>query len=280
MTESPPTEATADALRDQVRERYAKIASTGSCCSIPDAGASGGCETGGSGGCCGEGSSSALFGYSTEEIAALPAGADLGLGCGRPIAFADLRPGEVVLDLGSGAGADCFLAGVKVGGSGHVIGVDMTPEMLARARARELGRSSGRENVEFRLGEIEHLPVANASVDVVLSNRVINLVPDKGRVYREAFRVLRPGGRLAIADVLATRPIPEEMRDDRGRWSSCSSGALTRDEVTERLRAAGFASIDVSFPGGGPAPRSLGAQEEIGVVSAEVRATKPGSPGP
>jgi arsenite methyltransferase len=277
VTESPPTDATADALRDWVRERYAKIASAGGCCSIPDAGADGGCETGGSGGCCSEGSSSAPFCYSTEEIAALPAGADLGLGCGRPSAFADLRPGEVVLDLGSGAGADCFLAGVKVGGSGHVIGVDMTPEMLARAR--ELGRSSGRENVEFRLGEIEHLPVANASVDVVLSNCVINLVPDKGQVYREAFRVLRPGGRLAIADVLATRPIPEEMRNDPGRWSSCSSGALTRDEVTERLRAAGFASIEVSSAGGGPAPRSLGAQEEIGVVSAEVRATKPVSPG-
>jgi ubiquinone/menaquinone biosynthesis C-methylase UbiE len=150
----------------------------------------------------------------------------------------------------------------------------MTPEMVSRARA--LARSSGQANVEFRLGEIEHLPVADASVDVVLSNCVINLVPDKGQVYREAFRVLRPGGRLVVADVLATRPISDELRNDPERWASCSSGALTRDEVTERLHAAGFESIDLTVHGEGPTPDSLQAQAEIGVVSGEIRATKPG----
>jgi len=180
----------------------------------------------------------------------------------------------VVLDLGSGAGVDCFLAAERVGPTGRVIGVDMTPDMVSRARS--LARTNGRANVEFRLGEIEHLPVADASVDVVLSNCVINLVPDKGQVYREAFRVLRPGGRLAVADVLATRPISEEMRNDPERWTSCSSGALTVDEVKDRLRSAGFGSIEVSILGGDPSLESLRAQDEIGVVPGEVRATKPG----
>jgi len=186
-----------------------------------------------------------------------------------------LRPGDVVLDLGSGAGVDCFLAAAQVGPTGRVIGVDMTAEMVSRAR--ELARTSGRNNVEFRLGEIEHLPVEDASVDVVLSNCVINLAPDKGQVYREAFRVLRPGGRLAVADVLATRPISEEMRKDPDRWASCSSGALTVDEVTDRLRSAGFVSINVVALGGDPSLESLRAQDEIGVVPGEVRATKPGA---
>jgi ubiquinone/menaquinone biosynthesis C-methylase UbiE len=150
----------------------------------------------------------------------------------------------------------------------------MTPEMVSRAR--DLARSSGRTNVEFRLGEIEHLPVADASVDVVLSNCVINLVPDKAQVYREAFRALKPGGRLVVADVLATRPIPNELRNDPERWASCSSGALTRDEVTERLRSAGFGSIEVTVHGEDPPPDSLQAQAEIGVVAGEVRAIRPG----
>jgi len=218
-------------------------------------------------GCC-------AAGYTDSELASLPEGSNLGLGCGNPSQLAALRPGEVVLDLGSGAGVDCFLAASRVGPSGRVIGVDMTPEMVSRAR--DLARSSGRSNVEFRLGEIEHLPVADASVDVVLSNCVINLVPDKGQVYREAFRALRPGGRLVVADVLATRPIPDELRNDPERWASCSSGALTPDEVTERLRSAGFETIEVTVHGEGPTPDSLQAQAEIGVVSGEVRATKPG----
>jgi ubiquinone/menaquinone biosynthesis C-methylase UbiE len=216
--------------------------------------------------------------YTESELASLPEGSNLGLGCGNPSQLAALRPGEVVLDLGSGAGVDCFLAASKVGPSGRVIGVDMTPEMVSRAR--ELARSSDRTNVEFRLGEIEHLPVADASVDVVLSNCVINLVPDKGQVYREAFRILRPGGRLVVADVLATRPISDEMRNDPERWASCSSGALTRDEVTERLRSAGFESIEVTVHTEDPTPDSLRVQAEIGVVSGEVRATKPGGSPP
>jgi len=266
-------EGESEILRQSVRERYgglARQAGAGCCreegsrcgCAAPD---SHSLEAGT--GCC-------AAGYTDSELTSLPPGSNLGLGCGNPSRLAALRPGEVVLDLGSGAGVDCFLAASKVGPSGRVIGVDMTPEMVSRARA--LARSSGQANVEFRLGEIEHLPVADASVDVVLSNCVINLVPDKGQVYREAFRVLRPGGRLVVADVLATRPISDELRNDPERWASCSSGALTRDEVTERLHAAGFESIDLTVHGEGPTPDSLQAQAEIGVVSGEIRATKPG----
>lgn len=264
-----------EVIRQSVRERYGGLArERGSgCCG--DGESSCGCSSrespsqGAETGCC-------AAGYTDSELASLPEGSNLGLGCGNPTQLVPLRPGEVVLDLGSGAGGDCFLAGKKVGPSGRVIGVDMTPEMVSRAR--ELARSSGRTNVEFRLGEIEHLPVKDASVDVVLSNCVINLAPDKGQVYREAFRVLRPGGRLAVADVLATRPISEEMRNDPERWASCSSGALTVDEVTDRLRSAGFESIAVSTLGGDPSVGSLRAQDEIGVVPGEVRATKPGGP--
>ncbi|MGP8076945.1 MAG: arsenite methyltransferase [Thermoplasmata archaeon] len=260
-------------IRQSVRERYGGIASAegNGCCggSASSCGCSSPHEAGT--GCC-------TTGYSDTELATIPSGSNLGLGCGNPTQLVSLHPGEVVLDLGSGAGVDCFLAANRVGPSGRVIGVDMTPEMLSRAR--DLARSSGRTNVEFRLGEIEHLPVADASVDVVLSNCVINLVPDKGQVYREAFRVLRPGGRLAVADVLATRPISDEMRNDPERWSSCSSGALTRDEVTERLRSAGFESIEVKVLGEDPAPKSLQSQAELGVVSGEVRATKPGGSPP
>ncbi|MGD0587176.1 MAG: arsenite methyltransferase [Thermoplasmata archaeon] len=270
MSEPEEREAT---IRQSVRERYGGIATAegNGCC-------------GGSASSCGcsspheAGTSCCTTGYTDTELASIPPGSNLGLGCGNPSQLVPLRPGEVVLDLGSGAGVDCFLAANRVGPSGRVIGVDMTPEMLSRAR--DLARSSGRTNVEFRLGEIEHLPVADASVDVVLSNCVINLVPDKGQVYREAFRVLRPGGRLAVADVLATRPISDEMRNDPERWSSCSSGALTRDEVTERLRSAGFESIEVKVLGEDPAPESLRSQAELGVVSGEVRATKPGGSPP
>ena len=266
-----------EVIRQSVRERYGGLAREGgsSCCGDGES------SCGGSSreltspraatGCC-------AGGYTDSELASLPEGSNLGLGCGNPTQLVPLRPGEVVLDLGSGAGVDCFLAAKKVGPSGRVIGVDMTPEMVSRARG--LARSSGRTNVEFRLGEIEHLPVEDASVDVVLSNCVINLVPDKGQVYREAFRVLRPGGRLAVADVLATRPISEGMRNDPDRWASCSSGALTVQEVTDRLRSAGFEAIEVSVLAGDPSGGSLRAQDEIGVVPGEVRATKPGGPHP
>ena len=266
-------EVTEETLRQSVRERYGGLAQEKDrgCCGSSES--SCGCSAQGppvheaGAGCCG-------LGYSESDLASVPKGSNLDLGCGNPSQLIALRMGEVVLDLGSGAGIDCFLAANKVGPAGRVIGVDMTPEMVSRARG--LASSSGKANVEFRLGEIEHLPVADASVDVVLSNCVINLVPDKGQVYREAFRVLRPGGRLAVADVLATRPIPEEMKNDPERWSSCSSGALTRDEVTDRLRSSGFESIEVILHGDSPAPDSLRAQAEIGVVSGEVRATKPG----
>ena len=267
--------STDDELRRSVRERYGSLTRPegGDCCG--GGGGSCGCASTGSpagtagAGCCSDG-------YNEAELATLPDGANLGLGCGNPTRLVDFRSGQVVLDLGSGAGVDSFLAATKVGPTGRVIGVDMTPEMVSRAR--ELARTSGRANVEFRLGEIEHLPVADASVDVVLSNCVINLVPDKAQVYREAFRVLRPGGQLAVADVLATRPIPEEMRHDLERWSSCSSGALTREEVTERLASAGFESIQVILHSGEPTRGSLGPQAEIGVVAGDVRATKPGGP--
>jgi arsenite methyltransferase len=273
MTEAPPAGVDADATREQVRERYGKIAAGGGCCA--SSGTDGGC--GSSEGCCSAAPSSAGLGYSDRDLATLPTGADLGLGCGNPTSIAELRAGEVVLDLGSGAGIDCFLAATRVGPSGRVIGVDMTPAMVSRAR--QLARSSGPANLEFWLGEIEHLPVADGSVDVILSNCVVNLVPDKVQVYREAFRVLRPGGRLAIADVLATRAIPDELRNAPEEWAGCSSGALTAEEVTERLRSVGFGSVEVRLRRPDRTADSLQAQSEIGVVPGEVRATKPGGTG-
>ncbi len=261
----------ADAVRARVRERYAAQARNGA--PVPEGSASPSCCGSSGGSCCDAGSQSLALGYSVTDLNALPQGADLGLGCGTPGAFADLRPGEIVVDLGSGAGIDCFIAARRVGRSGRVIGIDMTPEMLARAR--DLAKTSGELPVEFRLGEIEHLPVADASVDVVLSNCVINLVVDKAQVYREAFRILRPGGRIALADVVATRPIPAAMRADPDRWCSCSSGAITSSEVSALLSSAGFADISIEIPSAGGSPESLQGQDEIGVVAAAVRARKP-----
>jgi ubiquinone/menaquinone biosynthesis C-methylase UbiE len=179
----------------------------------------------------------------------------------------------VVLDLGSGAGIDCFLAAKKVGSKGHVIGVDMTPEMVGKAR--ENARRGHYANVEFRLGEIEHLPVADGSVDVVISNCVINLVPEKGPVYREAYRVLRPGGHLAISDVVATRPISTRDRANLSLWSSCSSGALEVKEVKTFLKRAGFKDVRLDLKSSERAPDSLRGQASLGVVSADIRAVKP-----
>ncbi len=186
---------------------------------------------------------SLLMGYSKAEIEVLPEGADLGLGCGNPGAIAALQPGETVFDLGSGAGIDCFLAARKVGASGHVIGFDMTPEMIFKARSNAL--KVGLENVEFRLGEIERLPVESGSGDVIISNCVINLSPDKPAVFREAFRVLKSGGRLAIADVVATRKVPEEIRADAGLWSSCAAGAMEINELKSLLQLVGFSEIRI-----------------------------------
>jgi ubiquinone/menaquinone biosynthesis C-methylase UbiE len=183
------------------------------------------------------------LGYSAGELAGVPTGADLGLGCGNPQALARLRAGETVLDLGAGAGFDCLLAARQVGESGQVIGVDMTPEMVTKARSN--ARQAGFGNLEFRLGEIEALPIADASIDVIISNCVINLSPDKARVFREAFRVLKPGGRLAISDVVARMPLPPEIRDDPQLYCGCVSGAAEVAQLERLLAEAGFSAIRI-----------------------------------
>jgi arsenite methyltransferase len=228
----------ASEIRDYVRERYGAIAEQA------DAGT--GCGCGGAGaGCCGgaEPTYSEKLGYAAGDAAAVPAGADLGLGCGNPLALASIKSGETVLDLGSGAGFDCLLAARQLRGSGRVIGVDMAPPMIARAR-RNAAKAGG-ANVEFRLGEIEHLPVADASVDLIISNCVINLSPEKAQVYREAFRVLKPGGRLAIADVVATQPVPARLRRKLDAIGACVAGAALISDIQAMLRDAGFTRVDV-----------------------------------
>ena len=193
---------------------------------------------------------SRAIGYKEEELASVPAGANLGLGCGNPTALASLKEGETVLDLGSGAGFDCFLAANAVGAAGHVIGVDMTPEMIEKARAN--ARKGGYSNVDFRLGELEHLPVADNAVDVVISNCVINLTPDKAAVFREAFRVLRPSGCFAVSDIVLLRELPPAVRDSAAAYVSCLSGAIMKDAYLEAIRAAGFENVRIveesSFP--------------------------------
>lgn len=231
-----PTE---EAVRQTVRERYGEIAQAGTAgC---DCKASSCCDT--KAGPTAE-SISAALGYSEEELAGVPDGANLGLGCGNPQAIAALQPGETVLDLGSGGGFDCFLAARAVGESGHVIGVDMTPEMLSKAR--ENATKAGLDNVEFRLGEIEHLPVADDSVDVIISNCVVNLSPDKPKVYGDAFRVLKRGGRLAISDVVATAPLPEQVKNDLALYAGCVAGAAQIDELESMLAEIGFTDIRVT----------------------------------
>ncbi|HRI13762.1 MAG TPA: arsenite methyltransferase [Verrucomicrobiota bacterium] len=226
-----------NAVREEVRSTYGKIAlnKQNGCCASE---AAAGCGTDRP-----SATSADKLGYSPDEIAASPEGADLGLGCGNPQAIALLKPGETVLDLGSGAGFDCFLAARVVGPTGRVLGVDMTPEMLAKARAN--AAKGGVSNVEFRLGEIESLPVSDSSVDVIISNCVINLSPDKPRVFREVFRVLKPGGRVAVADIVRSADLPPELSADLAAHCGCVAGAASVDELNAMLREAGFTDIRI-----------------------------------
>jgi len=216
------------------------------------------------------------LGYTKEELGQAPEGANMGLGCGNPVALASLKPGETVLDLGSGGGFDCFLAARAVGENGKVIGVDMTPEMLSKGR--ESAVKSGVRNLEFRLGEIEHLPVADESVDVILSNCVINLSPEKQQVFKEAYRVLRGGGRLAVSDIVATSPLSEEVRKDLSLISACVGGAEGVESLKKILEETGFKNVKVEVVGGSESfihKWFPGKGFEGAVASARIEAVKP-----
>jgi len=262
-----------DSHRKNVRAAYAQVAQAsdaGGCCGVESS-------------CCGVSDDAAIntlistrLGYSGDDLHKVPSGADMGLGCGNPKAIAALQPGEVVVDLGAGGGFDCFLAAHEVGDSGHVIGVDMTPDMLSKARNN--ARKGNYRNVEFRLGEIEYLPVADNTADVILSNCVINLSPDKGQVFREAYRILKPGGRLAISDVVATIELPEEMRNDPALIAGCMGNAALIETLEDHMRDAGFTDIRIA-----PKDESRefikdwapGRGVEDYVVSATIEAVKP-----
>jgi arsenite methyltransferase len=258
-------------VKTMVRARYGRIATadTASCCT-PVAS------------CCAPTTpmdaddKARAMGYSDADLTAIPAGANLGLGCGNPKAIAAMQPGETVIDLGSGAGFDCFLAARAVGPTGHVIGVDMTHEMLAKARAN--AARIGADNVEFRLGELEHLPVADNTADIILSNCVINLVPDKQQVFLEAFRVLKSGGRLAISDVVNIAPLPPNLSGDADLICGCIAGAAPATQIETWLVAAGFHGISIGIK---PESRNLiatwapGRSVEDFVASAFIEARKP-----
>lgn len=271
---------TNDQIRQKVRSRYQQIAvqtvepnssrcftdsedspeRSGSCCSTPSD----------------FNTISTKLGYSTDELQAVPEGANLGLGCGNPGAIAQMQAGETVLDLGSGGGFDCFLASRQVGADGHVLGIDMTPEMISRARDNAI--KGHFTNTEFRLGEIEHLPVADNTVNVIISNCVINLSPDKQQVFHEAFRVLQPGGRLAISDIVTTAELPPEIKNDLNElYSGCISGASSINEVEYMLQQSGFSNISIE-----PKDESKafikdwvpGANIDNYIISAIIKATK------
>lgn len=231
-------------IKRAVRQRYAGIARGGSSC----------CEPAGSDCRCGPtaADTSRAMGYAEADLQAVPDGSNLGLGCGNPVALASLREGEVVLDLGCGAGFDCFLASSRVGPTGKVIGVDMTPEMLDRAR--ENARKGGYENVEFRLGEIEHLPVADGSVDAVISNCVVNLSADKPQVFRDVFRVLKPGGRLMVSDIVLLEELPPDVKTSVEAYVACVAGAARKEAYLQAIRDAGLQDVrvvsEVPYPAG------------------------------
>jgi len=264
----------ADKIRQQVRESYAQVAEANNNAEN--------CGTGAS--CCGVSDDDAIntlvstrLGYSQNDLDAVPTGADMGLGCGNPRAIAGIKKGETIVDLGSGGGFDCFLAAAETGESGHVIGIDMTPTMITKARTNaEKGQYT---QVEFRLGEIEHLPVANDTVDAIISNCVINLSPDKKQVFSETFRVLKPGGRLAISDVVASMELPEEIKNDLALYSGCMAGASQVSELQNILEELGFEKVNIS-----PKDESKdfikdwapGRGVEEYVLSASIEAVKPG----
>lgn len=242
-------------IRETVRERYGKLAGesvissealpVAPCCGTPKTSP----KTSPAASCCSSGSGvsleriSSAIGYREEDIQSVPEGANMGLGCGNPVALASLKTGETAVDLGCGGGFDCFLASKEVGETGKVIGVDMTPEMIKKAR--ENAEKTGVGNIEFRLVEIEHLPVADNSADIIMSNCVINLSPDKLGVYRDAFRVLKPGGRLAISDMVATAPLPDEIQKDLALLTACIGGAATIEDTEDMLEEAGFQDIKI-----------------------------------
>lgn len=260
-----------DGIRSAVRKNYAGVAASErpccGCAPLSSCGAPGGASAG---------DMALRLGYSGEDLAGMPEGANMGLGCGNPQAIASLQPGETVLDLGSGGGFDCFLAARAVGGAGHVIGVDMTPEMIAKSRRN--AEKAGFANVDFRLGELENLPVADEMVDVVISNCVINLSPEKERVFGEAFRALKPGGRLAVSDIVAKAELSDGMKKDLAFHTGCIAGASSIQALESMLRQAGFENIRIR-----PQAESRsfirdwmpGSGIEDYVVSAVIEATKP-----
>lgn len=261
-------------IKKNVREAYGKIAREGGSCGCSPSSC---CGTASS--CCGGSetaeSTSKLVGYTDAELAAIPEGADLGLGCGNPVALASLNEGEVVLDLGSGPGMDCFLAASRVGKTGRVIGVDMTPDMLDRARQN--ATRGDYSNVEFRLGEIENLPVADNSVHVVISNCVINLCPDKIRVFSEIYRVLRPGGRLMVSDIVLEKELPENLKNSIEAYAGCIAGAALKGDYLQVIHTAGFLDVKVV----GDTTSYIDAEDYqagkgvIPIISLKVSAVKP-----